>query len=385
MARFLAQAIESAQSQTLAEVEVIVVDDGSTDGSHRIAESRGARVIRQENRGVAAARNAGLASASGEYACFMDADDWVEPAYLERTSQILDREPAAGAVYSLVQLCDEEGRRTAIRGVVVAPREVPARLRRGNFLPAKSVFRVSALHAVGGYDEAFRAVEDWDLWLRLADRFEIHGISEPLAGYRINTRGLSSDPQRMLQHRLAVVRKHFGEESSTASEEAREVYAYAYFRSATDCLRQGDEKRGEELFDRAVASWPRLLGELDVYFELVLAEQPAEQYGSGTGIDLEDRAAAVPAFLRAHFARRPPSELVLPRRAEGRTLLALAMLADRAGEWARARRLLTRAFRADPRLLRSPGHLRRWLKLRAGKKVVRWVAERVGREVRSSI
>ena len=111
-ARLLAEAIDSALSQTLDPVDVVVVDDGSTDDTPAVLARYDARirVLRQPNRGLAAARNAGLAATRGTYVAFLDADDVLAPAKLAEQVAVLERAPTVGWTYCDVLIETEIGR-----------------------------------------------------------------------------------------------------------------------------------------------------------------------------------------------------------------------------------------------------------------------------------
>lgn len=152
--------------------EIIAVDDGSTDGSGATldalrAEVPALRVIHQENRGVAAARNAGIMAGSGDYICCLDADDLIAPDFLARTSAALDADPLLGIAYTdmLAFGVDEAGR--PWQNIVVASDYDFEKLKRGNFIPCCNLFRRRAWERAGGYRDINPSWEDYELWLRM--------------------------------------------------------------------------------------------------------------------------------------------------------------------------------------------------------------------------
>lgn len=189
--RFLALAIDSALAQAGVSIEVIVVDDGSTDETPAILAGYGDRlvVVRQANRGLAAARNAGLERARGDVIAFLDADDTWEPGKSREQLAYLDGHPDCGLVSCDAFLMNAEGERGApIIGE--RARELPAgrcleALFLGNFvlLPGAMVRRAT-LDSVGRFDATVPGVEDYDLWLRIAAVAGIAVLPRPLASYR---------------------------------------------------------------------------------------------------------------------------------------------------------------------------------------------------------
>jgi glycosyltransferase involved in cell wall biosynthesis len=215
-ARLLGDAIDSALAQTLTGVDIVVVDDGSTDDTPAVLERyRGRiRVLRQPNRGLAAARNTGLAAARGTYVAFLDADDIMAPAKLAEQVAVLERAPTIGWTYCDVLI------ETVATGATVRASErfgYAARaldgwlfpeLIHGNFIPAIApLVRRTALDAAGGFDERLTALEDWDLWLRLALLAEARYTPAVLASYRVQPGGMSEDRARMDRNRFRVLDK----------------------------------------------------------------------------------------------------------------------------------------------------------------------------------
>lgn len=215
---YLALAINSALSQTYKPIEIIVVDDGSTDGTLEIANSFGApvRVISQENRGCGGARNKGFANAHGSIIALLDADDiWMETR-LERCVEVLKTDPEVGLVTTDAYLI-KDGNTSEIRyygGYQRFP--FPKRedqlneIAKRNFVFVSAVFDRRILDLVGGsHRENLRACEDYELWAR----FLIAGgaaalIDEPLANYAVRSDSLSRAKQAQWKAHLAVLEMH---------------------------------------------------------------------------------------------------------------------------------------------------------------------------------
>ena len=207
--RFIAAALRSALAQRGVAVEVVVVDDGSTDGTPaevaRFAGDPRLRVVRQPNAGLAAARNAGLAAASGRYVGFLDGDDLWDPDKARWHVELMDARPWVDLSYSWWWIVDEEGRATG-RGNTAPARRLPGGLSLEglvveNFTGNGSnvVCRRGALIRAGGFDPRLRACEDLDAWLRVAALREgnIALVPEILTSYRMRGGQMTRDWRRM--------------------------------------------------------------------------------------------------------------------------------------------------------------------------------------------
>ncbi|GIW55113.1 MAG: hypothetical protein KatS3mg082_1517 [Nitrospiraceae bacterium] len=186
----IGETIESVLAQTWTDREIVVVDDGSSDGSGDIVRSFGERVryVRQENGGVARARNRGIAESTGEYVALLDHDDLWHPTKLDKQVAVLDRRPEVGMVVTDVAHLDREGKPMGVIGSGYNPSETFARLFVRGFVPTPSaaMIRRSVLETVGGFDERFHSagLDDHELWTRIAARYEMANIAEPLTYHR---------------------------------------------------------------------------------------------------------------------------------------------------------------------------------------------------------
>jgi hypothetical protein len=215
--RFVAQAIASALGQTHPWVEVIVVDDGSTDQTGEIAERfdehANLTILRQPNGGLPAARNRGLAEARGEYVCFLDSDDFLVPTYLERLLQPLEADPSIAMAYCDVQMVDVDGEPTGDFSVAEARRILTgdifeSLLVGGYFPPHTVVVRRAVLAAAGPFDLALGGHADYELWLRLsALGHRAHYVDARLACYRIYDGSMSRDVAHMRDSRVLALER----------------------------------------------------------------------------------------------------------------------------------------------------------------------------------
>jgi glycosyltransferase involved in cell wall biosynthesis len=208
---WISNAIDSVLTQTHQPVETIVVDDGSTDDTAAFVTSRYADIllIRQPNRGLSAARNAGLAAARGEFVQFLDADDVLLPAKLERQLALLQPRPELAGVYCDFEYLECDGRRAGSGFAEVPAGGVLRSLLRRNFIVAHApLLRTEVVRAHGGFDEGLSACEDYDLWLRLAAAGrEFHGTDDVLVLYRRTPGSMSGDVRRQAQQTLKVLRR----------------------------------------------------------------------------------------------------------------------------------------------------------------------------------
>ena len=211
-ARFLRTAVDSALGQSYAGLEVIVVNDGSTDDTLDVARSYGDRIqlVDQKNRGLAAARNAGLLVSTGEFINFLDSDDWLDPDFLKHQLAASDGSSASVFVGEWI-LSDRDESALGHRGVAI-PGDAYRFLLRGNPMPchALTVLR-SVVEEVGSFDESLEAYEDWDLWLRLAAAgHSFAAAPEARVFYRRYQGSMSRDTDRMLGAARKVLHKHRG-------------------------------------------------------------------------------------------------------------------------------------------------------------------------------
>lgn len=207
---FLPEAVASVLETDRDDVEIIVIDDGSTDQRTRLEmdalAARGLNVIRQENKGLAAARNAGVGASKGEYIFPLDADDHVRPAFFDHGIRILDANPKLGVVYSDGQFIGTRSGRWVMGAFD------PRRLLPDNFIPCCAVFRRVIWEQNGGYDGTMpvQGWEDWDFWLGAVERgWEFAYVPEILFDYRVaDTSMITRAQARRSEVEGFVARKH---------------------------------------------------------------------------------------------------------------------------------------------------------------------------------
>lgn len=220
--KHLPEAIDSVLAQTYRNIEVIVVDDGSTDSSKDVLDSYAdrIRVIYQKNAGVCAARNNGVANSNGELVAFLDADDVWMPEKIERQIAVLDGGRGILVVHVGIEEIDVDGK--AIRvlddGMSGDVADELLRLERSVILGAGSGLLTTreAFDAVGGFDVRLSTSADWDLSYRLARRHKVAFVSEPLMKYRTHSTNMHSNIGVMERDMLLAFEKAFAEDAGVS-------------------------------------------------------------------------------------------------------------------------------------------------------------------------
>lgn len=209
---YLADTLASVRDQTLRGVEVVLVDDGSTDDTLQVAREFGAsldlRIITQDNAGPAAARNSGIHAARGQYCAFIDSDDTMHATRLADQRALLTAQADLGLVYSDLETFDENGVIHSTRRAFSNPRQgmILDHLLLDNFITTSTVMAPKErLVEAGLFDSRRRVSEDFDLWLRIAYRWKIGFIDRPLVRYRRRPGSLSDDKLRTGQSALDVI------------------------------------------------------------------------------------------------------------------------------------------------------------------------------------
>lgn len=251
---YVAEAIESALSQTYPAVEVVVVNDGSTDSTAEVIGRYRDRIVYvdQGNKGLAGARNAALSVASGSLIGLLDADDAWLPHRAARCAGLLVDRPKVGFVTTDAWLLEDD-KPTSRRfyGDLIA-NDFPehnqlARMMRSNMFFVSVVARRELYDRHGGFDESVRrsGAEDYDLWLRfLAGGETAACIREPLAYYRLRGNSLSADKPAQADAHRDVLEKHLPWLAPLAGS----GFAYAAWELALRCADRGDARAASRFF-----------------------------------------------------------------------------------------------------------------------------------------
>jgi glycosyltransferase involved in cell wall biosynthesis len=206
------QTIESVLKQTFYDLELIIINDGSTDSTLEVIsqfqDSR-IKVFSFDNAGGNVSRNRGLERATGEFVSFLDADDLWTPDKLESQLIALKENPQAAVAYSWTDYIDEQGKFLLSGTHITAHGKVYEQMLVSNFLENGSnpLIRREALVELGGFDEILTAAQDWDMWLRLAQNFDFIAVPGVQILYRISANSLSTNLVRQEKASLQVLDK----------------------------------------------------------------------------------------------------------------------------------------------------------------------------------
>ena len=227
------ETIESVLSQSFSDLELIVINDGSQDSTLKIVSSildPRLKVFSYPNAGLAATRNRGVSHASGEYISFIDADDLWTQDKLEAQFKALQANPQAAVAYSWTDWIDEFGQFLRPGGHISVNGDVFATLLVRDFVESGSnpLIRTEALAEVGGFDESLPAVEDWDMWLRLAAGYEFVCVPSPQILYRVSSSSMSSNVWKMEAGSLRVIERAFAVAPESLQHLKREVLGNRY-------------------------------------------------------------------------------------------------------------------------------------------------------------
>jgi len=263
--RYVREALGSVLAQTFDDFELIVVDDGSTDGTAAaVAAVRDPRLryLTQPHRGVAAAMNTGLAAARGRYVARIDSDDVWLPDLLATQVAVLEVRPEVGVAYARGQGMEADGTLTThVWGIAPRhPDDALASQLYGDFTcNITTVARRACLERAGGFDESLAAHEDWDLWLRVSRDASFAFTDRVLARFRWHDANLTgpgrADAARVLDQRELVLDRFFAAPDTPARALAMRAVAYRNLHVGTGLVYLGRHE-----YRRAIAAFGRALG-----------------------------------------------------------------------------------------------------------------------------
>ncbi len=211
---YLAETLDSVVAQSFRDIEVVLVDDGSTDGTIALAEGYANRlnltILRQRSGGPAAARNTGIRQSRGAYCAFIDSDDLMLPQRIAEQCAALDADPEVGLAHTDLMTFDHSGVIHVTRRAFSAPvggHILPTLLLDNSITTSTVMARRSCLLEAGLFDDSLRISEDFDLWLRMAERWKVAYVDKPLVKYRRRPGSASEDKVKTGLAALKVVEK----------------------------------------------------------------------------------------------------------------------------------------------------------------------------------
>ena len=221
--RYLREAIDSILNQIFKDFEFLIINDGSTDGTAEILQSyhdpRIKIINNEKNMGLTKSLNKGLRIAKGEYIARQDADDVSLPQRLEKEVAFLDQNKKVGLVCTNYVRINEKGKVLHRIKCLTEDEELKEKLLETNLFPHGLVmFRAECIEKVGLYREEFKSAQDYDLWLRISEVYDMANIPQLLYKYRLNIKSISvtrkkqQDKYALLAIELAKERRQFGKD-----------------------------------------------------------------------------------------------------------------------------------------------------------------------------
>lgn len=221
--RYLADAIQSAQRQSYPHIDIVVVDDGSTDNTREVALSfPDVHYVHQPNAGLSAARNKGIDESTGSFLVFLDADDWLYPEAVATNLKYLEQHPACAFVSGWHNKVDEWGYPLDDEAQQKVSDKHYLNLLKGNYIGMHAAVMYQRwLFQHFRFDTTLKACEDYDLYFRIARRHLVGSHDQKIAAYRIHGANMSANIAWMLRHVLKVCRR---QKALLKNQEEREAY-----------------------------------------------------------------------------------------------------------------------------------------------------------------
>jgi glycosyltransferase involved in cell wall biosynthesis len=262
MGRFLGDAIDSVVGQDHRPLELIVVDDGSTDDTgavlERYAGRPDVRIVRQANGGQTVAKNRGLQEASGDFVGFCDADNLWLPGKISKQLPHFDADGRVGVVYGECDLIDGAGNPVAYRPMTRYEGRITRQLVLDNFVTFNTALVTRrALDWAGGFNRKLRMAIDYDLWLRISTQFEFRFLPEPLAKYRVWEGQMSHDLEGRFKNAFLLLEDFFAEFPWAASAtDRRRAWAHSLVSRARWRSSCGEHSLARRDLLAALGQWP---------------------------------------------------------------------------------------------------------------------------------
>jgi glycosyltransferase involved in cell wall biosynthesis len=381
--KFIAETLKSVINQTYQYLEVIVVDDGSTDDTIIQIDPYHDRIlyIYQGNRGLGGARNTGIKAASGELIAFLDADDLWFPNYIETMVEGLINRPETAVLYCWWSFIDEQGETLPEKGLCTEKGNIYLSLVTSNrFPPMAALTRKYCVDEVGGFDENRLISEDWDFWLRIAQKGYIFDyLPNVLVKYRFHGSNMTLNVANSHKRYLNVLDKLFQQADLPAEVLKLKGCAYGqvYLTSALYSWARCDFTMASKYLSEGIEKWPDLLCEEQTYYRLVCANQPPGYRDTEFFKDIPEMEKRIDEWVCDLFHDPSISTKVrgLERKAQTAKTVALARQYYHAGDDLQVRRLLNTLITQTPYLFLKPQISSLWMRSFVGRRRIQKIKQ----------
>lgn len=273
--------VDSVLQQTYSPVELILINDGSTDDTAKVLDGYAERypeqikVIHQQNTGQVVARNNGITLAKGEYVAFLDSDDtWLADKLLKQMPLF---QSGVGLVYSGIYEVAEDGH---VLSEIIPPIDMRGDifyklLVKNGMTGGSVVISHEALDDVGLFDANLKAAENWDLWIRITKKYKADFIAEPLVCYLRHQGNMSADSDMMSMATKFIYEKHIPETTNDQRlQHARsQAYAYLHYSAGIVAFGRGDYGAARREFNLCWQYVPRYKDSIERYFRCFLGRR----------------------------------------------------------------------------------------------------------------
>jgi len=282
-AELVVKTIESVLSQTYQNIEVIVVDNESSDDTRRRLYQFGDRIkyFHKKNEGACSARNFGINQSQGEYIGLLDSDDTYLPDKIECSVKYLDENPDVALVHTAAYFTD-------IDGCIVSKYshsdsryigQVLNRLLVKNFICNSTVvLRKTCLQKSGLFDEDIFSPADWDLWIRLSEHFEVGFIDQPLTKYRASDNYILKNLEKSQEEESKVLKKYFYRHNEDAGVTRKKAFSSLYLRYAQAHLVKSDFKESKKNFIASLKIDPFNLKAVIMFIYFIFARKDLAEH-----------------------------------------------------------------------------------------------------------